>query len=331
MQQVLAGLVIAAPFALGIAATPSPPHGGQVFRFADPAIVEASALVVQDDLFVTSNDSGDTGRIFTVDRSGVTVGVTHWSDDPTDVEALAPGGSGHVWVGDIGDNLAKRPDVTITRVPFGRGDVTVHPTTYRLTYPHGAMDAETLMRDPGTGRLYLATKNIFGGTLYAVPRHLTATGTNRLVRIGYVLPIATDGSFFPDGRHLVVRDYSSATVYDWPSLQRLGSFSLPPQQQGEGIAVGADDTLYLSSEGISAPVISTRLPPDLRRAMAGRTSSPSPPSSSSGRRADDPSQPSDATSHDLWPWAVGGLMAVGAGLVLLRALRPTGRGDGRPE
>ena len=113
MPQLLAGLAAAAPLLLGIVTVPSStppqmspdgagpvdsPRRHQVFRFADPAITEASALVVQDGLFVTANDSGDTGRVFAVDRSGATVGVTHWSDSATDVEALAPAGPGFVWV-----------------------------------------------------------------------------------------------------------------------------------------------------------------------------------------------------------------------------------------
>jgi hypothetical protein len=176
------------------------------------------------------------------------------------------------------------------------------------------------MRNPVTGRLYLATKNVFGGVLYAVPRHLTATGTNRLTRVGQVTQIATDGAFFPDGRHLVVRNYTSATVYDWPSLQRVGTFDLPSQRQGEGIAVGPDDTLYLSSEGIGSPVVATRLPAKIRQAMAAP---PTPSAETSpGPEASDPSEPSDAASHDAWPWVVGGLFAVGAGVVLVRALRP---------
>jgi hypothetical protein len=317
MPNALVGLLVAAPFAVGLAVTPEAPHGTTAFSFQDPAIVEASALVVQDGLFLTTNDSGDAGRVFAVDRTGATVGVTHWSDDPTDVEALAPAGPGSVWVGDIGDNLTSRPDVTITRIPVGRGDRTVQPTSYRLTYPHGAADAETLIRDPVTGRLYLATKNVFGGTLYAVPRHLTATGTNRLTRVGRVQPLATDGSFFRDGRHLVVRGYFSATVYDWPSLQRVGSFDLPSQKQGEGIAVGPDDTLYLSSEGVGSRVVTTRVPAKIRQAMATGS-----PETSPDQQAGDPSEPSDSASHDAWPWVLGGLVAVGAGLVLVRALRP---------
>lgn len=334
MPSALLSLLVAAPFVVGPAVTPDAPHGSTVLTFRDRAVVEASALVKQGRLFVTSNDSGDTGRVFAVNRSGTTVGVTRWSRHPSDVEALAPAGRGFVWVGDLGDNLARRPHVTITRIPVGRGDRTVRRTSYRLTYPQGATNAETLMRNPVTGRLYVVTKNLFSGTVYAVPRHLTTTGANRLRRVGRVLSIATDGSFFPDGRHVVVRNYSSATVYDWPSLARVGSFDLPSQPQGEGLAAGARNTLYLSSEGVRSTVVETRVPRRIRRAMAAEarapgTASASPASSSA--RAGDPSEPSDAASHDAWPWALGGLLAAGAGVVLVRSLRPPERRTRRPS
>ena len=133
------------------------------------------------------------------------------------------------------------------------------------------------------------------------------------------MPIATDGSFFPDGRHLIVRDYSSATVYDWPSLQTVGSFDLPAQKQGEGIAVGPDDTLYLSSEGIHSPVVDD---PDPGEDPAGDGRLVEPRRRRPVTSASDPSEPSDSASHDAWPWVVGGLFALGAGVVLVRALRP---------
>jgi hypothetical protein len=319
MQPLLAGLAIAAPFALGVLAAPSGPQGHEVFAFDDPAIVEASALVVDDGLFITTNDSGHTGDVFTVDRSGHTVGVTHWSDDPVDTEALAPGGNGEVWVGDIGDNTASRSSITIARVPVGRGDRNVRPTTYRLTYADGATNAETLVRDPTSGRLYIASKNVFGGVLYAVPEQLDPSGPNVLKSVGRVLPIATDGAFFPDGKHLIVRDYSSAVVYAWPSLQPVGRFRLPDQGQGEGIAVAGDGRVYLSSEGPRAPVLEVTLPPSVRAAVDGQVS-PSPPTG--GHSDSSPLGAQDPASHDPWPWIAGGLLGVVALVVLLRALRP---------
>jgi hypothetical protein len=227
-----------------------------------------------------------------------------------------------VWVGDIGDNNGERSSIEIARIPVGRGDRSVDPTTYHLTYPDGGTDAETLLRDPTTGRLYIASKNVFGGVLYAVPEHLDASGTNRLNAVGRVLPVATDGSFFPDGQHLIIRDYSTAVVYAWPSLQPLGQFRLPPQRQGEGIAVADDGRVYLSSEGPRAPVLEVTLPPRIEAAVNGQASiGPTSPPTGSPSESSSPGE-SDAASHDAWPWLAGGLLGVAAIVVLVRAVRP---------
>src|SRR3954465_3611472 len=112
LEKVLIALV-APPFLLGAAAAPVG-HAQVVFSFKDDAIIESSGLVVVGDLVVTTNDSGDSGRVFAVDpEDGRTVGVTSWQGDPTDVEALAPDGHGGVWVGDIGDNEEKRDTVQV--------------------------------------------------------------------------------------------------------------------------------------------------------------------------------------------------------------------------
>lgn len=322
MHQLVAGLVIAAPFAVGALATPSPTSAHRAFAFHDPAIVEASALVVHDGLFMTTNDSGHPGDVFTVDGSGHTVGVTHWSDDPDDTEALAPDGDGSVWVGDIGDNFGERSSVEIARVPVGRGDRRVRPTTYRLTYPDGSTDAETLVRDPASGRLYIASKNLFGGVLYAVPEHLDPSRPNELEPVGRVLPLATDGAFFPDGKHLIVRDYTSAVVYAWPSLQPVGRLPLPHEQQGEGIAVAADGHVYISSEGPHAPVLEVALPPAIRAAVRPEVSAGHGAPPTGARPGSSGSTEVDPASHDVWPWLAGGLLGLAALVVLLRALRP---------
>src|SRR5215218_3302728 len=322
MQEVLAGLAITVPLALGIAVTPSPPHGHRVFTFNDPVIVEASALVVHHGLFLTTNDSGDTGRVFAVDGSGHTVGVTHWSTEPTDTEALAPAGHGFVWVGDMGDNARRRSSIVLARVPAGRGERTVHPTTYRLGYPDGPTDAETLLRDPTSGRLYVASKNLFGGVLYAVPEHLDASRTNRMRAVGRVLPVATDGSFFPDGKHLIVRNYGSAVVYAWPSLEPVGSVELPQQRQGEGIAVADDRRVYVSSEGARTPVLEVTLPPSIRAAVraevsTGRVPSPSVPGTPGSSRQTVPAA-AEPVSRDAGPWLVGGLLGLLTLVVVVR-------------
>ena len=39
--------------------------------------------------------------------------MTRWGAEPEDIEALAPGDDGTVWVGDIGDNTADRDTISV--------------------------------------------------------------------------------------------------------------------------------------------------------------------------------------------------------------------------
>ncbi|MEN8672815.1 hypothetical protein [Nocardioides sp.] len=305
------------------------PEPSVVFAFADPAIEESSGLVVDagSGLFVTVNDSGDGGRVFTVDpATGRTVGTTRWDERPRDVEALAPAGPGEVWVADIGDNDAERDLVSVRRVPVAAGEVDASgSTTYDLVYPDGARDAETLMVDPD-GRLVIVTKGLLGGEVLRTEQPLDADRPNRMTRIGVAVPIATDGAFFPDGRHVIVRSYGTAVVYAYPSLDEVGSFSLPDQEQGEGIAVDASGAVFVSSEGAGSEVLRVPLPRDVRRVVAPSEPDPSVTASPGGDRGTGPD--SEAAGDDdlrpppepgaQWPWIVAGLV-----LLLLVALLTT--------
>jgi hypothetical protein len=300
--------------------------------FTDPAITESSGLVVDasSGLVVTTNDSGDTGRVFAVDPvTGDTVGTTTWSDDPVDVEALAPAGPGEVWVADIGDNDAVRPSVVVARVPVGRGDRTVEPLArHELVYPDGPRDAESLLVDP-QGRLLVVTKGLLGGQVLRTVGPLDPDGPTRLGVVGVTLPIATDAAFLPDGRHLVVRSYGSAVVHAYPSLEEVGSFALPAQEQGEGLAVDGAGALLLSTEGAGSAVLRVRLPGDVRRAIAPPEREPDLPEEAADRS---PEQPSEDGAQPLpWRWAVGGAVGLLATLLLVRTLRPAGEGRSRPR
>ncbi len=346
-------VLIAVPFLVGAALAPASAERDEVFRFADLAIVESSGLVAGDGLVTTVNDSGDSARVFVVDpASGQTVGVTRWAAQPTDIEALAPGGPGKVWVGDIGDNSTARDVITVTRVPVARGNRTVTGEAYRLTYPSGRFDAEALLAHPRTGRLFVVTKVLLGGAVYAAPSALRKGAPNRLERLGDAPGFITDGAFFPDGRHLLLRNYDRAFVVAFPSLELVGGFDLPQQRQGEGIAVASDGTIYASSEGARTAVLRITLPPELADAVAAPAGSPSvPPSGSpstsaspsggpsdgaSGSVSDGPSAGSDADrdapgvglpdpsepQRSPVPWLAGFLVLGIVVVVLLRALRP---------
>ncbi|QIQ07015.1 esterase-like activity of phytase family protein [Streptomyces liangshanensis] len=230
------------------------------FTIKDPRITESSGLAASrahPGVYWTHNDSDDGPYVYAVDsRTGETVATVTLKGvgDPRDVEAISIGPDGNVYVGDIGDNLNGSWDhVWIYRFPEPKQlrDTTVRATQFTVKYADGPRDAEALMVDPKTGRVYIASKNEDGGGLYEGPARLTATGTNVFRRIAEV-PWVTDGAFSPDGKELVLRSYFSARGYAWKN-GRLGAdhrVRAPIQGQAESVTYTADGSaLMFGSEG----------------------------------------------------------------------------------
>ena len=267
--------VLLAGVAVTIAAVASddPPAAVEtVFRFQDPAITESSGLVRVGDRVLTENDSGDGPYVYVVDPStGRTVGRTTYSTEAvTDVEAMAAGPDGSIWMGDIGDNNAARDHVSVYRLPpVQDGNHTVDAQRYDLRYPDGPTNAEALLVDPRDGRVFIVSKSLFGGRVYAAPRHLSPDHVNLMRPVGRASGLVTDGSFFPDGRHVVLRTYGAATVYDTATWQSHAGMRLPEQEQGEGITVvDGGRRVLVSSEGERAPVLSVALTQPMLAAAA---------------------------------------------------------------
>lgn len=304
---------------------PEPPR--PIFTFQDPRIEESSALVdLGGGLMVTTNDSGDTGIVYVLDGSGRTVGTTRFGDS-RDAESMASAGDGEVWVGDTGDNSHTRPVIVLHKVPVGRGDRTVTVPAYRMSYPDGPHDAETLLADPRTGRLHVVTKSPpIGSSAYAAPRTLSTDRVNRLTRVAGISLTPTDGAVFSDGKHVILRGYASANVYSFPGFHPLGGFRLPDQPQGESLSVGPADRIRIGSEGERTPVLQISLPGSLASKMLPGLS---PSASPSG--ADDTKPPpretgsvSDDRGTEQWVfWSVfGAIMAALGGMVTAaRAMR----------
>lgn len=335
MRSLLVAALVAAPFAVG-AASAAPDDdtatGHEVTTFSDADIVESSGLVVDGDLAVTMNDSGDEARVFTVDlRTGDTVGTTRFDGDASDLESLAPAGPGHVWVGDTGDNDKDRKDVEVTRVPVGRGDRSVAGETFHLSYPDGPHDAETLLAHPRTGQLFLVSKSPMRGAVYSAPARLRPDGVNVLTRVAEAPGLATDGAFLPDGRHVLVRGYTRATLLEFPGWRPVAEFRLPRQQQGEALAVRADGTVFVSSEGADQPLLRLDLPAEADQALRGTptpAASPQPSAAESATQA--PERPSgeqpdasDGSDSGGSPWVIALFGALGVLLLggIVRFLR----------
>ncbi len=291
-------------------------HGTPLFTFAGDDVVESSGLVDRGGTVLTINDSGDDAVVYGVDAgTGRTTTRTTYADAVTDVEALAPGAHGTVWAGDIGDNGADRDDVSVYRVRPTGGERPGE--RYRLAYPDGPRDAETLLVQPRTQRVFVVSKSVFGGTVYAAPRRLrTGDRPNRLTAFAQVPGLVTDGAFLPDGRHVVLRTYDSASVYTFPGFESTGTVRLPAQRQGEGISVGTDGRVLVSSEGLHTEVLRVRLP----RAAPRTGSTPAPVSERPHDRAPDPAGTGVAAA------VVAGAVAGVGWLTLLLARRRRRRG-----
>lgn len=327
LRDTLIALAISTPFLLGASVSPDQ-DGDVVVRMKDPRIVESSGLVVDGEVAVTVNDSGHDPVVYTVDLgTGRTIGTTGWPGDGVDIEALAPAARGELWVGDIGDNLGVREAVEVTRVPYGRGEREADGERYLLAYPGGPRDAEALLAHPETGRLYVVSKDVFGGGIFAAPADLAPGELNRLKQIGDAPAVVTDAAFFPDGDHLILRNYSAAAVLTFPGLEQVGSFALPRQQQGEGIAVAPDGRIFLSSEGARSPLLVIELPRQIAEEMGTASPEPGPDQAPTQPVENEPAEDDDATSaeefeREPWPWVAGGLLALVAVVVLVRSLRP---------
>lgn len=275
--------------------------GQQLFTFQDSRITESSNLVFAGDFAYTTNDSGDGARIFVIDpATGKTVGITTYGGKAIDVEALTVGPDA-MWVGDIGDNDAVRDHVTVYSLPVpAAGNRSAKATAYDLVYEDGPRDAETLLVNPVTGRLYVVSKGLLGGTVYEAPEQLSTSKRNVLTSIGQVGGLVTDGVFFPDGKHALIRDYSKAYVVN-DSFATVDDFALPAEAQGEGIGLRGDDVV-VSSEGEHAPVLSLALPDEAKAALAGKPTSL--PTELPGAE-DRPSEDGKPILLRLTPWLLG--------------------------
>ncbi len=255
-----------------------------MFTIGSPQITESSSLAVSTvdpGLVYTTNDSGDDGTVYTLDAtSGTLVGRTTLAGAaPLDVEAIAASPDGSLVVADIGDNNADHSTADLYRIAQpGRGDSAVTPQRVDLTYVDGPRDAESVLYDEGSGRVFVVSKVIGGAKIYATPPRVFDDKRARLRPVADAPALATDATFVPGADLAVVRTYLDATVYAYPSWEEVASFDLPAQQQGESITVPpSGDEVWVGSEGKRSKVLAVSLPDVL--ASPGTPASPGAASS----------------------------------------------------
>jgi hypothetical protein len=235
-------------------------------------LTEASGLVVSratPGRLWSHNDSGKPVLVAFDSKGNVTGQLAIAGARVEDWEAMAsaPCGNGScLYIGDIGDNSAKRGEITIYRVPEPAqpGGSAKVDAVIRASYPDGAHDAEALLASP-EGTLYIVTKGDTGQiALYRVPRGAGGDATIRLEAVGGPLskgtPAAnariTDGAMSADGEWVVLRTKTALIFYrsadflkgNFREARRVDVTSLG-EPQGEGVAFGPSNTVYLAGEG----------------------------------------------------------------------------------
>lgn len=263
-----AAAVVAAPVLATAPAQAEEPKPKKVFTIDDPRVDESSDLArsgTHDDVWWTSNDSGDSARIFAIDKTGQVLAEVTYDGQARDVEAIGIGTNKRIYVGDIGDNLSNQDTITVYSLPEPEQlqDQRVKARAYKFKYPDGPHNAEALLVNPQTNRLYIVTKEAPKGGIYAAPTpdEMSRTEVNDLTKLGTAPGIITDGTFTPDGRRVLLRSVNSLTVWSWPAMKQLATAPLPLQIVGESLAMGPnDDTVYFGSEGKNSAVYQMAIP-----------------------------------------------------------------------
>ena len=251
------------------------------------AVAESSGLVASrtaPGAYWTHNDSGGGPFIYAFNTRGESLAVFRVNGaNNRDWEDIAAGpgpqpNRSYLYIGDIGDNNAKRSEIVVYRIPepdlktANRNSSKSSPLTtesaeaLRLTYPDGQHDAEALLVHPATGNLYLVTKVAFANPeVYEAAAPLSAGRTITMKRLGEVrVPslfggVITGGSVSPDGRRVALCDYFQGYELTLPASSRdfndiwkqtMTGFDLGKRKQGESIAYRLDgDALLATSEG----------------------------------------------------------------------------------
>jgi hypothetical protein len=214
-----------------------------------------------------SHGDGDDPTLFAVDSAGMLLSRVRLATDVLvdweDLALAACGESDCLYVADVGDNVGGREQLRVLRVrePDPRSATTADVQVFRMRMPAGARDVEAIFVLPGE-RLHLVSKGSnHEVAVYRYPGALRTDGvaelteTQRLSDGPRALPRQVTGAAASrDGERVAIRTYEALMLYrvQGDSLVALeeGTVNLRTLQepQGEGVAVGEDGLIALTSE-----------------------------------------------------------------------------------
>ena len=313
----------------------------EVCRFSDDRLDEISGITYSQrhqDVLYLHNDSSGGPRIYAVDATtcDVIATLTVAGIEARDLEAIGSGrdakGRPVLWLGDLGDNLDSWPEVRLHRVrePKRLRDRTLTPRTYRVTYPDRPHNAEALLADPDSSRVWVVTKQAASGTVYALPRGADRDRVIVLEPVGKAGAFVTDGSVSPDGSRFALRDYVDAEVRrGLPPGSDPQTVYLPLQLQGEALTWTADGSALLVAGERDDRLLRVPAPPagpSVSSAAAPAAPSPSaspspsaPAPSGQSLLSEGPDEAQQLATREGGEWVVPGVAAllVGAALAVI--------------
>jgi len=247
-------------------------------RVGAPSATELSGLAfstTQRNVLWSLNDSGNPAALLAFSTSGRAVAeVPVQGALNTDWEDMAAGRRGTLLVGDIGDNLAVRPSVTVLKVPEPRpgAAATVAPAArYELRYPDGPRDAEALLFDGADGSLVVVSKSFGPAAGIYVARRPSSRRITTLRRAGTVklesgLAI-TAGDVSADGRTIVLRTYDLAFAWRRRAGETVAAAlrRRPCEIDAGLLGEGQGETLALTADGRAFYTVPEGPRPALRR------------------------------------------------------------------
>jgi len=241
-----------------------------------------AASPIHRGVFWAHNDSGNAPTLFALRADGSIVATCSLRGvkvrDPEDI-AVGPCDAGSttscIYLGDIGDNGSRRQTAQILKVPEPTtlADQVLIPAILPFRYRGGPVDAEALLVDPRTARVFVISKSLLSlGDVYRIDGLGSREG-GTAVRLRTLRPArqfdaaTTAADAHPSGTRLLVRTYTKVWELRSPEARSFEDVldatpvEVPDaaQPQGEAISYTGDGRGYLlGGEGAGSPLYRVR-------------------------------------------------------------------------
>ncbi len=284
-RRLLGLLAILVPAVAGAAEAPRPcaAYGTSARVGSVPAeLRELSGLAASQrhpGVYWAHNDSGNALELYALHQDGSIVARfplrARTARDPEDI-AVGPCSAGSprtcIYLADIGDNGQRRQQVQIYKVaePDRLRGGALTAETFTFTYEDGPRNAEAILVDPRTARVFVVTKKLSSlGDVYRIDglggrSGGTAVRVRTLRRPREFDSYTTSAAVHPSGQRVLLRTYGRVWELRAPDARAFEDLldaeptEVPSasQPQGEAVTYTLDAPGYLlGSEGVGSAIV----------------------------------------------------------------------------